>query len=406
MNENILVVDDNIENLKTLEAFFIKEGFDVRCAPNGKTALMLAQNKTPSLILLDIHMPEMNGFELCTEIKKNPFLENIPILFISAETSTDEKLKAFQFGAVDYITKPFQFEETLARVKTHIRIMTLQNELAKKNDELEISLLKLEETQEQLIQSSKLAALGTLIAGVTHEINNPLNYIITGIPALEGIMRKLKSAISIHFSEKKDEENENRINSLTTMMEEILTNIKTGALKTAEIVKGLKNFSRVDTAETNSVVINQCIDFALLILENQLNNDIIIDKKFGNLPVIKGYEGKLEQVFVNILKNSIDAVKSKTGEMKITIVTALVTCNNTQCISIIFQDTGGGIQPEIIDKIFDPFFSTKEVGHGTGLGLSISYNIIQNHGGTITVNNNSDGAVFEIILPINRGEIQ
>ncbi len=403
MGGDILLVDDNVDNLKTLESFFVREGYSVRCATNGKTALMIAQNLKPGIVLLDIQMPGMNGFDVCTEFKKNNLLKDVPILFISAETSISEKIKAFEYGAVDYITKPFQFEETLARVNTHLNILNLKNALEKSNINLQNKIVELNNTQDMLIQSAKLASIGTLVAGVAHEINNPINYIMTGIPALELVLKKIKKIYSCctEVSECKIESDVGDINELLQITDEILRNIKTGALKTADIVKSLQEFSRTDNAISQNVNINECLDIALMILHNQYKLNIVIEKKYGNIRPISVFKGKIEQVFLNIIKNSIDAVTSKGIEGKIIITTGLLQKEEKEFISIEIADNGGGIDEQSIDKIFDPFYTTKEVGKGTGLGLSITYSIIQNHNGVITVENVDDGLSVVVLLPVN-----
>lgn len=413
MNSDILIVDDNIDNLKTLESFFINEGYSVRCAANGKTALMIASNLKPGIILLDIQMPDMDGFEVCSELKKNGQLKDIPILFISAETSLTEKVKAFQYGAVDYITKPFQFEETLARVQTHLSLMTLREKLENSNYELQDTINKLKDTQEQLIQSAKMASLGTLIAGITHEINNPINYIMTGIPAMENVIGKLKKAYQVCLTE--NEENPNcklqnnseivNIEKILFMIDEILSGIRTGAERTADIVKGLKQFTKADNARTENINLNECVKIALLILHNEYKRDIKINTKYSDLPPFKGYKGKIEQVIMNIIKNSIDAirenlVKNNIQSGIIDIETGIKDYKGNKFISAFFRDNGGGIEEKNMSKIFDPFFSTKAVGSGVGLGMSISYSIVNEHNGQILVSNIENGCSFELLLPL------
>lgn len=178
---NILVVDDTPENLHLLSGILSKKGYQVRPVPNGKLALSAAQRIPPDLVLLDIMMPEMDGYEVCQQLKADEVTKDIPVIFISAINDVMDKVKAFAVGGVDFITKPFQLEEVLARIETHLKICSLQNSLQERNEDLATAIQQLQATQEHLIQSEKMAALGQLIAGIAHEINTPLGIIGSSI---------------------------------------------------------------------------------------------------------------------------------------------------------------------------------------------------------------------------------
>ncbi|MEG4532292.1 response regulator [Microcoleus sp. D2_18a_D3] len=178
---NILVVDDTPENLRLLAGILSEKGYQVRPVPNGKLALSAAQKIPPDLVLLDIMMPEMDGYQVCQQLKASEITKDIPVIFISAINDVLDKVKAFAVGGVDFITKPFQVEEVLARIETHLKICSLQHTLQEKNQDLATALHQLQTTQEHLIQSEKMAALGQLIAGIAHEINTPLGIIGSSI---------------------------------------------------------------------------------------------------------------------------------------------------------------------------------------------------------------------------------
>ncbi|WP_293121872.1 response regulator [Microcoleus sp. bin38.metabat.b11b12b14.051] len=198
---NILVVDDTPANLRLLAGILNGKGYKVRPVPSGELAISAAQGMPPDLILLDIMMPEMNGYEVCEKIKADERTRDIPVIFISAINDVLDKVKAFAVGGVDYITKPFQVEEVLVRVKTHLAMCQLQKKLQEKNYELTVTLDQLQATQNQLVQSEKLAALGQLIAGIAHEINTPLGAIRSSIGNITNFLDNNIENLPVFFKE-------------------------------------------------------------------------------------------------------------------------------------------------------------------------------------------------------------
>jgi len=174
---SILVVDDTPDNLRLLVGLLTEQGYKIRPVTSGKMALSAAQGMPPDLILLDINMPEMDGYQVCEQLKADERTRDIPVIFLSALNDVFDKVKAFAIGGVDYITKPFQIEEVLARINTHLAMKSLQTHLQQKNHDLEQTLHELQTTQAQLIQFEKMAVLGQIVANVAHEINTPLGAI-------------------------------------------------------------------------------------------------------------------------------------------------------------------------------------------------------------------------------------
>jgi two-component system, NtrC family, sensor kinase len=195
---NILVVDDTLANLQLLVGILTEHGYKVRPAKDGFQALSATQSASIDLILLDINMPQMDGYEVCTKLKSDPKTRDIPVIFISALNDVLDKVKAFAVGGVDYVTKPFQVEEVLARVETHLALQRLQNnlqsknqELAQTNQELANTLERLQATQNELVQSEKMAALGQLISGIAHEINTPLGAIRSSVSNISKYLQEI-----------------------------------------------------------------------------------------------------------------------------------------------------------------------------------------------------------------------
>jgi signal transduction histidine kinase len=279
--------------------------------------------------------------------------------------------------------------------------------IEKKNRDLQKTMEKLKSAQAQLIDSEKMASLGQLTAGIAHEINNPINYISAGINPLkrdmadiESLYKKYEEASNNGFdpNKLKDAKQYSKEIESDFLFEEIkslLDGIEEGALRTREIVIGLRNFSRMDEDAIKTANINEGIDSTLMLLRNKLKNKIIIKKEYGQIPPIECYAGKLNQVFMNILNNAADAIQD---EGKIIIR----TWASDDHVYISIKDNGIGMQENIRKRIFEPFYTTKEVGQGTGLGLSISFGIIEKHKGTISVKSKkNEGSEFIIQLPIN-----
>ncbi len=412
---SILAVDDTPANLRLLAEMLNSAGHKVRPSPNGRLALRAAKNDPPDLILLDINMPEMNGFEVCRALKADDALKDIPVLFISALIDTEDKVTAFQAGGLDYITKPFQAEEVLARVETHLKIRHYQNALKDKNEMLERTLSELKDTQDHLVQSEKMASLGVLTAGVAHEINNPINFIKSSAHALnrdmDDITRLLKAnedccatCSDTLVQErlvriKKEIDYEVLISELTSLVAKIIL----GVSRIEEIVNSLRTYARKDGEKKTLTDLNELIDMTLVLLKNRYHKTVTITKDYGYQPPIPVQPGRLSQVLSNVISNSIDAVTEDRQDTQpaIDITTGLEVFDDLTYAVVRISDNGSGISHEHIDKIFDPFYTTKEVGKGTGLGLSISYGIVRDHKGRITVNRSDKrGTIVTIILPV------
>jgi signal transduction histidine kinase len=301
----------------------------------------------------------------------------------------------------------------LAQTQENERILANQNEILEKQvgertSELNQSLQDLKLAQIQLIQAEKMASLGELTAGIAHEINNPINFVASSLQPLKRNLESLKSLID-QYDEYAAQPSSDKLQEIIDYKEEIdydytkdeiemlLSSISDGANRTTEIVKGLRNFSRLDEADRKKASLNEGIESTLLILQSSLKQkNIRLIKLLGEMPEIQCYAGQLNQVFMNILNNAIHAMPQ---QGTLTIQTFLDP--KDQLLKIEISDTGCGIPEANLNKIFDPFFTTKQVGEGTGLGLSISYGIVKKHNGTIEVESEvGKGSTFRIQLPI------
>lgn len=286
-------------------------------------------------------------------------------------------------------------------------------ELRKSNDDLSKTLQDLKEAEAQLVESEKMASLGQLTAGIAHEINNPINFVTSNVKPLKRdvdmIIDMLNSIEEISLSDEPVDTKKEKIEELKeeydfdylkTEIDYLLKGINEGSTRTAEIVKGLRVFSRLDEDDLKKANINEGVDSTLIIVNNLLDNKVKVEKNYGNLPMVECYPGKLNQVFLNMISNALHAIKERYKEEPGGILT-LTTYHDEENVSISIKDNGTGMDEATQKKIFEPFFTTKEVGEGTGLGMSIAYNTINKHNGNIELKSEPGvGTEFIIHVPI------
>jgi DNA-binding response OmpR family regulator len=364
--QTILIVDDIKENIDILMEFL--NMYDLIPALNGQTAIDIANEEDNiDLILLDIMMPGMDGFEVCKKLKKIPKFQHVPILFLSAKTKQDDIKKGFKIGACDYITKPFYPDELLSRINTHLKLRSYEKDLELKvKKEIQKNSLK----EQMIYQQSKQAALGELLMQIAHQWKQPL----TSLSAIN-ILNKVKLESGITLSSKNILKSIEKSENLIKFM--------------SETIDIFKNFYTPFIGSKNFYISEATIDI-LSIVEATFH--------FGNIKtyIISNEEEKsfanineFSQIIFSILNNARDIFEIR--DIKNPEINLIIDNNK---ISI--KDNAGGIDEELLEDIFLPSLSTKG---GTGIGLYISKNIIKKNGGTITASNDKNGAVFTIELP-------
>jgi signal transduction histidine kinase len=284
-------------------------------------------------------------------------------------------------GEFDFKVRTDVHDETLEKLQILVNFVL---------DTARRALDRQRETQVHLAQIEKMACLGKLVAGVTHEVNTPLGAIKSANDTLRRVAEKMKAVLD----EDQMELHQKELPSLLRTIEESSAVIDNGSERIVTIVKKLRSFARLDEAELKSADIHEGLDDTLALLRHELEDRIRVKRNYEEIPRVKCYPGRLNQVFLNILMNATHAIEEE-GEITI------ATRQEGNEIHVVIADNGIGIPSECMDQLFDPGFTTKGVGVGTGLGLAISYRIVEEHGGRISVESTlGEGSAFRIAIPI------
>lgn len=418
-NCTVLIVDDESINVVLFAAQLKRGGYSTISAPNGNTALRMARELRPDLILLDVMMPGMSGFDVAQALKSDSATKNIPIIMITALDDRASRLKALESGAEEFLTKPVMEIELLMRVRNLLKLKKYQDFLAAQSTQLEEEVatgkIQLGEALDRLVQSEKLASIGQLAAGVAHEINNPIGFVKSNFGSLkryiDDLMAVLASYESIEALLPSDATAVRRLMELKAStdldfvcqdIQQLIAQSQDGIARVAKIIQDLKDFARSDIGSTWVLSnLSACLDSALSIASNEIKYKADVIKAYGALPEVECFPSQLGQVFLNMLVNAAQAINANGPRGCITIRSG---CTDDRRVWVEICDTGCGMLPAEAKKIFDPFYTTKPVGVGTGLGLSISYGIVQRHGGSIEVESTpGQGTCFKIVLPIRQG---
>lgn len=387
-NNIVLVIDDNAVNLGVLVDYLADTGFQLFTAKNGEMGLKRAQWVHPNIILLDVMMPGIDGFETCRRLKAIDTLKDIPVIFMTALSNIEDKIRGFEAGGVDYITKPIQQEEVLARVTTHLKIRELMFKLEAKIDELT-------KTRQELVQSEKMASLGRLVAGFAHELNTPLGVAITSASSLQN-----RTKVINRLLEQEEVDVEELLRNLTHLHEEAelaLSNLD----RAAHLVNSFKRTAVDQTSDEKSrFALKTLLDDIVNTLYNQFKQtDIKIQIDCPADLTIVSLPGTLEQILTNLLINSwIHGFEEGTQAGTILIVIQL----KGDQLHFTYSDTGKGISPENLAKVFEPFFTTRRTRGGSGLGMYICHNLVttQLHGTMTCDSTPGQGVRFMIVFPV------
>jgi C4-dicarboxylate-specific signal transduction histidine kinase len=383
MNEKqkVLIVDDESRNQRII-ANTLDDLVDFKVASSGKEALALMREYRPDLVLLDIMMPEMNGYEVCREVRKDPELKLTKVILVSGKAMIEERLEGYAAGADEYMTKPFAPEELLAKAKVFLGLRLFERDLDRQVTEKTKEII---EMQAMLIHSAKMAALGEMAGGIAHEINNPLAIILTSISMQKELLKE-------KFAEGSE-------SSMNPMILKIADTVEETTNRIAKIVRGLRTFSGS----------GESLPFELTSLKQILHDALSISaEKFkanriqftspleliSPVAVLECRSIQIGQVIINVLNNAFDAVRETPQSW-----VKMEVEEKSDSFIIAISDSGPGIPPQVVAKMFDPFFTTKAPGKGTGLGLSISRSIIESHRGTFTVDSSVPHTRFVITLP-------
>jgi len=415
----ILIVDDSATNLAVLSQALKTAGYKVRVAVDGESAIEMlgkcalypTKIPLPELILLDVQMPGIDGFETCRQLKANLATTAIPVIFMTALADAESKMKGLSLGAVDYITKPFEQDEVIARVNIHWRLKQLTDNLEQQVTERTCAL---QQAQVKVVQQEKLSALGQLVAGVAHEINNPLSFMVSNIAPAKEYLTEITELLSLyqkHYpappSDIASKMDEMDLDFVIEDFSHLLDSMEVGTERIKDISLSLRNFARSDGDTASAIDLHQTVDSTLLLLKHRLKDQgdrpaIEVIKNYGDLPAIKCYPGPMNQVFMNLLANAIDAVEEAWEKdqrpLNITISTEVLR----ESAIVRIADNGLGMTDEIQQHLFEPLFTTKAVGKGTGLGLSIAKQIVTDkHCGELFCKSMAGkGTEFAIELPI------
>ena len=414
-DRRLLIVDDE-EPVRNLFAAYLSDPYTCETASDAQEALEILAREPFALVLTDMQMPGLGGIELLRKI-----IERYPetaVIMISGIDRTQRVIDAIRVGASDYLIKPCDLDVLALSIERALeRRMLLRNarrykrDLEMRNTELAQQKAELVRLQGQMVQSANMASLGLLAAGVAHELNNPAGFIYSNVDVLRQYVERLERCLFAYDEMNLPNQDAARIAEIKTEIDydnivhdlgSILSDCHLGAERIRDVVQNLRLFSRLDESEIKQVDLNEGIEATVRLLSRYYKSGrITLQRNYGELPLVNCYAAQMNQVWMNLLVNAAQAIEDNDGTVRIQ------TLSRGKTVSVSVTDSGKGISPENLKRIFDPFFTTKPVGEGTGLGLSISHGIVEQHGGTIAVDNvPGEGTTFTVTLPVDIEETE
>ena len=403
----VLIVDDEPVNRQVLINYLSLQNYRLIEAANGPEALAILKDREDiDLVLLDIMMPKMSGFQVCREIRKQAGFQELPVIFLTAKNQIGDLVTGFECGANDYLTKPINREELLSRVKTHLQLLDINRnlekkveertfELAEKNHELGEKNRAILRTQKQLIMQEKMASMGTLTAGIAHEIKNPLHFVNNFSEMSMELSKELREHLAPQKS-RLEAADFKTLNELSGDLEQNTGIIYQHGNRANQIVQSMMELARGATGERALTDLNHLVEkFTQLAYHGTqakerwlpVSIQVELDPEVGQIEL---EAQNMSRVIINLIRNALEALSEKQVELgeDFEPVLQVRTVNQNDSVLIIVRDNGPGISGENLEKVFDPFFTTKATGGGhIGLGLSMSYEIVvQEHHGELDIN--------------------
>lgn len=359
---SILVVDDQPINVQLLKRKLEREGIRVVAAYNGLEALEMVRKDKPDLILLDVMMPDMDGIEVCQRLQGNEDTRGIPVIFITARTGKDSKLEGLGVGAVDYITKPIDLDETLARVQTQLRFVAINRQMI--------------DLQRRLEESRKAATIGAVTQGIAHNLNNLLGVVIGYLDLVKAYYDKPEQV------KKNAQHVEEAVQRIVTIIKQLSTLVVRSRPPLAKA--GLQGLLMGGIARFHE--------------DYKLTTPVTVDNSLGDLPIETNFE-VFEEVLAKVLINAWEAYDNKPSDPRpISMTTrAYDKPEDGKYIEIKITDHGRGIDPDVRDKMFEPFVSTKNTV-GVGMGLTVARHALRNLGGEVTMTDTPGGGATAILI--------